>query len=55
VRRLTPDQLSKAISESSFIDASPHEWPTVDMIPLLCNAVLDLAGENDRLRKKVKE
>jgi hypothetical protein len=53
--RLTPDQLRKAINESLFIDASPHEWPTVDMIPLLCHAVLDLVEENDRLRKMAKE
>lgn len=39
--RLTIEQHQLAINEAIHIDASPHEWPTAEKIPLLCNALVD--------------
>jgi hypothetical protein len=47
--RLTSEQIQRAINEAVYIDASPHEWPKEDQIPLLCNAILDQTNMIDRL------
>ena len=51
--RLTPEQRRKAITEAMHIDASPHEWPKEDMIPLLCHALLDEVELSDRLTGEI--
>jgi hypothetical protein len=48
--RLTLEQHQRAINEAVFIDASPHEWPTVEMIPLLCHCILDTVEMVDFLK-----
>ncbi len=48
--RLTLEQHQRAINEAVFIDASPHEWPTVEMIPLLCHCILDMVEMVDFLK-----
>lgn len=35
------DKRSAAIEKAYWIYCSPHEWPTVDDIPLLCHALLE--------------
>lgn len=45
MKRLTDEQLKMAVDKSTWIDASPHEWPTQEDIWLLCNAVLDSRAE----------
>ena len=51
--RLTPEQRRKAITEAMHIDASPHEWPKEDMIPLLCHALLDEVERADGLSDEI--
>lgn len=54
--RLLESQLKDAVNMAQWIDASPHEWPTVEKIPHLCHAILDLCeltAERDRLLAEV--
>jgi hypothetical protein len=53
--RLKLDEYQLAINEAIHIDASPHEWPKEDKIPLLCNAFLDAVETIDRLSRMLKE
>ena len=48
--RLTLQQHQQAINEAIWIDASPHEWPTVDKMWLLCSALIDSVQLVDYLR-----
>lgn len=48
--RLTLQQHQQAINEAIWIDASPHEWPTVDKMWLLCSALIDSVQMVDYLR-----
>lgn len=34
------DEVRKALEKAHWIGCSPHEWPTVDDIPLLCHALI---------------
>lgn len=51
--RLTIEQHQKAINEAIWIDASPHEWPTIDKMWLLCSALLDSVQMGDYLRSRL--
>lgn len=51
--RLTIDQHQRAINASIWIDASPHEWPTIKEIPLLCNCILDQTEMVDFLQRTI--
>lgn len=51
--RLTLQQHQQAINEAIWIDASPHEWPTVDKMWLLCSALVDSVQMVDYLRSRL--
>ena len=51
--RLTIEQHQQAINEAIWIDASPHEWPTLEKVPLLCNALLDSVVMVDYFMKRL--
>ena len=34
------DKVRQAIEKAHWIGCSPHEWPTIDDIPLLCHALI---------------
>ena len=36
----TAEDVRKALEKAHWIGCSPHEWPTVDDIPLLCHALI---------------
>ena len=36
----TAAEVTKALEKAHWIGCSPHEWPTVDDIPLLCHALI---------------
>lgn len=51
--RLTLQQSQQAINEAIWIDASPHEWPTIDKMGLLCSALIDSVQMGDYLRSRL--
>jgi len=41
---MVDDKTALALAKAHWITASPHEWPTVDDIPLLCHALIKEHG-----------
>lgn len=50
--RLTFKQRQEAIDAAVWIDCSEQEWPTMDQMWLLCNALLDLSNMYDAALKE---